>query len=449
MSLLMDALRKAEEAKRQNKEAIGSGEPATPPLAEQALEGLSLEPRPLDIEPKAAVAAPELETPVTAEPYQSQTAAELLAEAFGETPPQNQPGPALSSPAQTAPPEQKREPSIRKPEKAAPQTAVSPEARDSIQNVFKAKQPEPKSNRAFLIITGSLTAVAVAAIAGYFWWQLQPRSVAMPPPFAPPNLSEKPIAAPVPPSMTATAAPPPAALPATPSIAEKPAIANAEKQPPSDKTLSVKLEPRLAPAPESPIRITNSKPKLNTWINQGYEALQKGDLNAAQYAYERAQADDPRNLDTLYGLASIALQRGNNNLAEDYYFKILELDPRDAIALSAMTGLRGKANGNNTESRLKGIIAEQPNVAALHLALGNLYAQDEKWRDAQQSYFLALKNDSESPDAAYNLAVSLDQLRQEKLAIQYYKEALRLANIRPSNFNRAQIQARLKELQAP
>lgn len=443
MSLLMDALRKAEEAKRQNKEAMSHGEPDLSPSSEPLVSPLSLEPRPLEMEPKASLLEPE--APRMEVAPAPQTSAELLTEAFGEAPSVAAPKPTPMSAAPSESAQPKREPSIRKRALETAQATAKPETRDAIQNVFKAKQPEPKSNRSFLIVAGSFTAVAVAAIAGYFWWQLQPRTV----PIA--MSAGYPAAPPVAPlQATPPALGPLPAAPATELASEeKTAALNTEKQPPTDKTLSVKLEPRTAPIAESPIRISNSKPKLNAWISQGYEALQRGDLNTAQQAYERALADDARNLDTLYGLASIALQRGNNNLAEDYYFKILELDPRDAVALSAMTGLRGKANGSNTESRLKGIIAEQPNVAALHLALGNLYAQDEKWRDAQQSYFLALKNDSESPDAAYNLAVSLDQLRQEKLAIQYYNEALRLANNRPSNFNRTQIQSRLKELQAP
>ncbi|MBX9848564.1 MAG: tetratricopeptide repeat protein [Rhodocyclaceae bacterium] len=441
MSLLMDALRKAEEAKRQNKETMSHGEPDVTPVSEHQASALSLETRPLEMEPKALLIEPE--APLIEAAHTPQTSAELLTEAFGEAPAIAVTDKATPAPAES--PQPKREPNIRKPALEAPQVSGNTETRDSIQNVFKAKQPEPKSNRSFLIITGSFTAVAVAAIAGYFWWQLQPRSAPL---VLPTGYTAATPAAPLQTPATAVAALP--ALPTPePAPVEKTAVTSAEKQPSSDKTLSVKLEPKAAPVAESPIRISNSTPKLNASISQGYEALQKGDLKAAQHAYERALAADSRNLDTLYGLASIALQRGNNNLAEDYYFKILELDPRDAVALSAMTGLRGKANGSNAESRLKGIIAEQPNVAALHLALGNLYAQDERWRDAQQSYFLALKNDSESPDAAYNLAVSLDQLRQDKLAIQYYNEALRLANNRPSNFNRAQIQARLKELQAP
>jgi uncharacterized protein HemY len=59
---------------------------------------------------------------------------------------------------------------------------------------------------------------------------------------------------------------------------------------------------------------------------------------------------------------------------------------------------------------------------SLNFALGNLYAQQGRWNDAQQAYFRAYAGDGDNPDyPLFNLAVSLEQLRQPKLALQYYQ----------------------------
>ena len=85
-----------------------------------------------------------------------------------------------------------------------------------------------------------------------------------------------------------------------------------------------------------------------------------------------------------------------------------------------MINLHGQNNPGAAESRLKGIVSEQPESAAAQFALGNLYAAQQRWADAQQAYFKAYSADAESPDILYNLAVSLEHMNQAKLAYQYY-----------------------------
>ena len=56
-------------------------------------------------------------------------------------------------------------------------------------------------------------------------------------------------------------------------------------------------------------------------------------------------------------------------------------------------------------------------------------------------------SDPENADYAYNLAVSLDQIRQRKPALEYYQRALDLARDRQAMFDRNQVSARVAELQ--
>ena len=92
----------------------------------------------------------------------------------------------------------------------------------------------------------------------------------------------------------------------------------------------------------------------------------------------------------------------------------------------------------------------QPDSPVLYFALGNLYAQQSRWSEAQQAYFRAYAGDPDNADFLFNLAVSLDHLHQNKLAAQYYQMALKTAETnaatRPVSFDRIQVRARIAEL---
>ena len=105
----------------------------------------------------------------------------------------------------------------------------------------------------------------------------------------------------------------------------------------------------------------------------------------------------------------------------------------------------------NSESRLKTALASQPDSSALHFALGNLYARQLRWSEAQQAYFLAYSGEPDNADFIFNLAVSLDHLHQNKLAAQYYRMALSAAalnnNSQNISFDGNQVKNRVLELQ--
>ncbi len=108
--------------------------------------------------------------------------------------------------------------------------------------------------------------------------------------------------------------------------------------------------------------------------------------------------------------------------------------------------LIGQADPVSSESKIKSLIAQQPQAAHLHAALGNFYAEQNQWPSAQQSYFEAYHLDARNPDYAFNLAISLDQMGKKALALQYYKEALALLNNNAGNIDRAQLETRILKL---
>ena len=63
----------------------------------------------------------------------------------------------------------------------------------------------------------------------------------------------------------------------------------------------------------------------------------------------------------------------------------------------------------------------------MQFALGNLFARQGRWPEAQQSYFRAFSAMPENADYAFNLGVGLDRMNQPRLAQTYYRRALELA----------------------
>jgi Flp pilus assembly protein TadD len=195
------------------------------------------------------------------------------------------------------------------------------------------------------------------------------------------------------------------------------------------------------------VRVTKAPLKVNPSLIRGFDAFNRGDLALAQTEYERAQKSDPRNTDALHGLAAIAVRQGRAEQAESLYRQITEADPQDTVAISALINSRAQVDPTAAESRLKSLSAAQPELAAPHFSLGNLYARHSRWNDAQQAYFRAYSAEPDNPDILYNLAISLEHLRQNKLAAQYYAQAIAAAQTRPAGFDRAQATARLQTLQ--
>ena len=81
--------------------------------------------------------------------------------------------------------------------------------------------------------------------------------------------------------------------------------------------------------------------------------------------------------------------------------------------------------------------------------LGNVYAEQSQWSQAQQSYFQAHHLEPGNPDYAYNLAVGLDHLRQAKLALNYYRRAAELTGTQGrGNFSLDHVRERISALAA-
>ena len=187
---------------------------------------------------------------------------------------------------------------------------------------------------------------------------------------------------------------------------------------------------------------------IYTTLTAAYQAYQKGDLGTAWQRYREALLKDAKNRDALLGMAAIAQQQGQDDAAIQYYKHVLALDPRDPVAQAGMSAF-STSDTAGKESRLKLSVAQTPQSASLHFALGNLYTEQSRWGDAQQSYFNAFRLEPANAQFAFNLATSLDHLGQAKLAAQYYGRALQIDTSGNAGFDRVQTQQRLNQLLVP
>ncbi|AVR99197.1 hypothetical protein C9I28_14010 [Pseudoduganella armeniaca] len=200
------------------------------------------------------------------------------------------------------------------------------------------------------------------------------------------------------------------------------------------------------PAASGDVRIARgSAPAIAPAVQSAYAAFQAGDLAGARQQYEAALRQDPNNRDALLGAAAVAQRENRGAQAAAWYARLLELDPQDPDALAALVALR-PGDMARSEAKLREILKSRPDAGPVLFALGNLYARQARWPEAQQAYFRAFTAAPGNPDYAFNLAVGLDRLNQGKLAAGYYERALALPG--QAGFDRAAVQRRLHELAA-
>ena len=195
-------------------------------------------------------------------------------------------------------------------------------------------------------------------------------------------------------------------------------------------------------------RADSAQPRVNPLLAEAYAALERGQLEAAQRLYHQALRAEPNSVDALLGLAAIAQAENRAEDAQRHFMAVLEVDPRNALAQSGLINQSVRADPAAAETRLKQLIAREPS-APLHFSLGNLYADQGLWPQAQQAYFQAHAMDARNPDYAYNLAVGLEHLGQPKLAMDFYRKAVALAVGRGVvNFDTARAEERIARLAA-
>ena len=204
---------------------------------------------------------------------------------------------------------------------------------------------------------------------------------------------------------------------------------------------SIELSPSL-------IQISRSKgiDRQAQLVNEAYAAYRAGDIAAAGEKYAQVLARHPDNRDALLGIGAVATRNGEGLKAFQAYSHLLRLNPKDRLARALLISLQSNAEIRRSESAIKVMIQENPDLPVLYFTLGNIYAEQARWAEAQQAFFDAYRQDSSNPDYALNLAISLDRMGQGAAALDYYNTALKLSDNETASFDPARIISRIETL---
>lgn len=171
----------------------------------------------------------------------------------------------------------------------------------------------------------------------------------------------------------------------------------------------------------------------------------------ARASYLQVLRYDPQHSEALQNLGIIAYNTGNIVQAQEYWHKLLQHRPDHDFARQSLAAV-------STDSPQVSVSVDAPREDAgstdhiaghRHYIQGVRLAEQQLWAEAQNQFFIAWSEQSDNPDYAYNLAVSLDHLGQGEQAIKFYHRALANAKKQgtpPAQFSIKNANSRLQYL---
>lgn len=184
-------------------------------------------------------------------------------------------------------------------------------------------------------------------------------------------------------------------------------------------------------------------------INRGFAAYQRGDWTTAQQAYAEAMRLRPQHRDAILGSAAVAVAQGQYQVAFNLYQQRLVAAPNDNFAQAGIISIVSMHDASpDLLSRVNTLLQEYPNAAHLHFLKGSLFARQQQWAAAQAAFFRAWSYHNDRGDYAYNLAISLDHIHQPEEALRYYRLALERANNSVAVIDIDRLKKRIQQLEA-
>ncbi len=180
-------------------------------------------------------------------------------------------------------------------------------------------------------------------------------------------------------------------------------------------------------------------------VVRAYNQYQLGNYDQALELYQRVVQFDPYHRDANLGIAASARLLEDYALAETHYRHLLSLYPVDAAAFSGLLNLPS-TKGGITELELQQHAQQQTGSADLFAILGNYFARNIRWADAESAFSAALRDEGNNADYLYNYAVVLDNLARQRDAIDYYARALKAAESGMFSFDSHTAKQRLDSL---
>lgn len=198
----------------------------------------------------------------------------------------------------------------------------------------------------------------------------------------------------------------------------------------------VVLEPAHATLINSSVDLTGvmmmrspNQSQLQKTVSRGVEALNKGDMKAAESAFSESLRLDPNQTGALIGLAEVDLRRKQPNKAEAELKKALTLQPDSAEIHAALGRFHfSQRQYLQAEAEYKKAISLDKGFFMAFVDLGDLYlAVQRKPKEAEESYHQAIALQPSYVPARFGLGMALNASGKKVEAIKELYEAARHA----------------------
>ena len=177
--------------------------------------------------------------------------------------------------------------------------------------------------------------------------------------------------------------------------------------------------------------IALSPRNADCWLNMGYAYEKLGKRSKAVEAIHRAVELDPSNIDARMNLAAFFEDANQFEKAVTLYEQVIKIDGanRGDAYVGAARCLMEKGNVAGAKKYLNEGITTNPNNAAAHWQLGNIYWKKEnKPEDAVKEYKTATTLDPNTAEFYENHALLLEDLHRKDEAIATWKSYMIYVN---------------------
>ena len=176
------------------------------------------------------------------------------------------------------------------------------------------------------------------------------------------------------------------------------------------------------------------------YLSYGALFFQRGYLDQAESAFQRASRDDPSSAEALYGIGSVYLNQGKNAAARETFERAVKLTANYPDTLpDAWNNLGVIATREGRVDDAVKVFQEGLRLNPRHLLsldnLGNAYRLQKRWDDARKVLERALAIAPQDPEANYSLGMVFAQTDDNAKAYEHLERALQARPVYPEALN--------------
>ncbi len=166
--------------------------------------------------------------------------------------------------------------------------------------------------------------------------------------------------------------------------------------------------------------------KIMSMYNEALSETEKGRTNEAKKLYLKILSEKPDNIEVLNNLGVIAMREGNSNEALTYFRRILEKKP-DYTKAYNNTGIIFMKEGDKklAEEYFKKAMDMDKGSAEAYINLSGLLRTQKRYDEASRALENLIRRGSKDPSAYLSLALIKDDMGEIQEAMRYYRFYLR------------------------